>query len=98
RLRPRRVSVFQVSSAERGRKTAPDDLPASRADCQSLAGAAERGGAVSTLARRLSRAMPQSRAAAADAAPAQIRARRLQLPAPGPVRRSGVPAATERAA
>ena len=53
---------------------APGDLPASRADRQSLARTAARGGAVPAVARRLSRAMPQGRPGAADAAAAQIRA------------------------
>ena len=43
-------------------------------------------------------AMPRGRPGAADAAAPQIRGRRLQLPAPGSVRRSGLPAAADGAA
>ena len=61
-------------------------------------------GALSGRARRLPRALPRRRPDAADAAAAAIRRRRLQLPAPGPLRRArlsaagGDPAVASRAA
>ena len=44
-------------------------------------------------ARRVPRALPRGRPDAADAAAPALRRRRLQLPAPGPLRRARVPAA-----
>ncbi len=54
--------------------------------------------ALSGRSRRISRAVPCGRADAADATAAAIRRRRLQLPAPGPVRRARIPVAGDRAA
>ena len=48
--------------------------------------------------RRVPRALPRGRPDPADAAPAAVRRGRLQLPAPGPLRRARVPAAGRRAA
>ena len=69
-------------------------LSAAGADRQSL----ERRRWASTVrypdrARRVPRALPRGRPGAADAAAAAVRRRRLQLPAPGSVRRARVPAA-----
>ena len=71
----------------------------------SLAAIANRWNAALGIATRyprgpcgLSGAVPRGRADAADAAAAAVRRRRLQLPAPGPLRRARVPAAGDRPA
>ena len=93
RLRPRRIQVFRLSAAGHRRGAAAGALCAAGADRQSL----ERGdgdrGALSGGARRLHQALPRRRTDAADAAAPQVWRRRLQLPAPGPLRRARLPAA-----
>ena len=75
------------------RHAAPRALPAARRDREPVGRGARDRGPLSRRPRRLSRALPRGRADQADAAAAAVRRRRLQLPAPGPLRRARVPAA-----
>ncbi len=72
--------------------------PELASDRQPLERAARPGQALPAHAGGLAAAVPPGRPEAADAAAAALRAGRLQLPAPRPLRRAGVPAAGDRAA
>ena len=92
-FRQRRIQISALSAAGAGRGAAAGALPALGAARQRMARAAAPRAALSGRARRLSRALPRRRPASPDAADPEIPGRRLQLPAPGPLWRTGLPAA-----
>ena len=92
-LRPRRIQILRLSAAKDDRRVARCALSRAGPDRQSLERADGHRRAVPGNARRISAALPQGRPDQADAVAAAVWGRRLQLPAPGPVRRARVSAA-----
>ena len=90
RLRRGRVQVFFLPAAAAAASAAPGAVSAPGAHRQPLEPTARRSATVSRHARRVPGAMPCGRPEAAHAAHPAIWGRRLQLPAPGPVRRAGL--------
>ena len=93
RVRPRRVPLFRLSVAGPDRRSAHAALCPSRPGRERVERPPGRRDALPGGARRLPRPVPCRRPASPDAAAAAGRRRRLQLPASGPLRRSGVSAA-----
>src|SRR5579859_1012006 len=93
-----RVQIPGLPAPGRGRAVAAVAVQTGRTGRQSLAATAGADSDVSRNARRLPEALPRRRADPPDPADPQIRAGRLQLPAPGFVRRAGVSAAGDGAA
>ena len=85
RLRQGRIPLFQISAAGARRRAARQALREGGATGQCLEWAAQRCHALSGTPRRLSETLPPGRAGTADAAPAALRPRRLQLFTPGPL-------------
>ena len=94
RLRPRRVQVFRLSAAARWSRRCA--RRSTRRSPRSPTAGTKRSASTTRYPAEhadVPRALPRRRADAADAAAAAIRRRRLQLPAPGPLRRARVSAA-----
>ncbi len=89
---------FAYPLPERDRGAAPGALPGARRRGQPLERRARRRQALPDEPAGLAAPVPRRRPEAADAAAAALRTGRLQLPAPRPLRRAGVPAAGDGAA
>src|SRR5512132_1583893 len=89
-FRPRRVQVLRLSVAAAGGGAAGGALSAARGARQPLERSNGDRSALSAGARELPRALPEGGADQANAAAAAVRRRRLQLPAPGSLRRARV--------
>src|SRR5687767_4085205 len=98
RLRAGRVQVLSLPAARARRQAAHRALSAARARRQPLARRPGQRRALPRAARRVRQALSRGRAAPPDAVAAAVRRWRLQLPAPGPVRRAGVPPAAHHPA
>src|SRR5580658_8435553 len=90
RLRPRRIPLLFVPSTGSHQGAAGGVLSTAGRDRQCLAPDVGSARCVSTNIVEVSRPVPRGGSKAADAVDAALRAGRLQLPAPGSLRRVGV--------
>src|SRR6185369_8678401 len=98
RLRTRRVQILPLSASAADRGASPAALRAARADRQRLAVGARLPRPLSRPSRQVPRPLPGGRPVPADPADPSLRSGRLQLPAPGRLRRDGLPPAGRGAA
>ena len=94
RFRAGRVQILRLSAARRwSRRCAPRSIRTSRRSPMRGTSAWASSRAIPRSTREFLDAVPRGRPDAPDAAAAAIRGGRLQLPAPGPLRRARLPAA-----